>query len=41
MGDLLRETSQVMRSLLRSPGFTLLAVLTIAGGIGVNTAMFR
>jgi hypothetical protein len=40
MRDLLRETSQVMSSLLRSPGFTLLAILTIAGGIGVNTAMF-
>lgn len=40
MSDLLKETSQVMRSLLRSLGFTLLAVLTIAGAIGVNTAMF-
>jgi predicted permease len=40
MGDLLRETNQVIRGLLRSPGFTLLAVLTMAVGIGANTAMF-
>ncbi len=40
MGDLLRETNQVIRGLFRSPGFTLLAVLTMAVGIGANTAMF-
>jgi predicted permease len=40
MRDLLSETRQVARALFRNPGFTLLAVLTIAGGIGVNTAMF-
>ncbi len=40
MRDLLRETRQLARGLYRNPGFTLLAVLAIAGGIGVNTAMF-
>lgn len=40
MGDLLREANQVTRGLFRSPGFTLLAVLTMAVGIGANTAMF-
>ena len=40
MSDLLREANQVIRGLIRSPGFTLLAVLTMAVGIGANTAMF-
>jgi putative ABC transport system permease protein len=40
MSDLLREASQVIRGLLRSPGFTLVAVLTMAVGVGANTAMF-
>src|ERR1700761_8474275 len=37
---MLREANQVIRALLRSPGFTLIAVLTMAVGIGANTAMF-
>jgi hypothetical protein len=40
MSDLLKEANQVIRGLFRSPGFTLLAVLTMAVGIGANTAMF-
>jgi predicted permease len=40
IGDLLRQANQVIRGLFRSPGFTLLAVLTMAVGIGANTAMF-
>ena len=40
MTDLLREAKQVIRGLLRSPGFAVVAVLTMAVGIGANTAMF-
>ena len=34
------ELRSVFRSLTKSPGFTLVAVLTIAVGIGANTALY-
>src|SRR5687767_1041111 len=38
--DLLRTVRQSVRSLARTPSFTLLAVLTIALGVGATTAVF-
>jgi putative ABC transport system permease protein len=38
--DLLRDVRHARRLLARHPGFTLVAVLTFAVGIGVNTAVF-
>jgi predicted permease len=38
--DLQKEAKQVIRGLLRSPGFTLVALLTMGLSIGINTAMF-
>jgi hypothetical protein len=40
VSDLQKEAKQVIRGLLRSPGFTLVALLTMALSIGANTAMF-
>ncbi len=40
MGDWLRETRYAIRILSRTPGFTLVAILSLALGIGANTAVF-
>ena len=40
MDSLARDLRYAFRNILRRPGFSLLAILTLALGIGVNTVAF-
>ena len=40
MPELFRDVRQALRTLVRRPGFSLMVILTLATGIGANSAIF-